>query len=64
MDTNLIDKLAILNLKEKNLKRVIDIYFYDAQKRTDAFNELKKVKKEIEKTKFKLKMEREMKKCK
>ena len=62
MNNKLIDELTLLNLKEKNLKRVLDVYFYDPQKRTNAFNELKQVKKDIEKIKFKLKIERKMKK--
>ena len=61
MSNILIDKLSMLVLKEKNLKRVLDIYYYDPRKRTEAFNELKQVKNDIEKVKFKLKIEREIK---
>lgn len=60
MNNKLIDELSMLVLKEKNLKRVLDIYFYDPRKRTEAFNELKQVKKDIEKVKFKLNVERKM----
>lgn len=62
MNNKLIDELAMLKLKEKNLKRVLDIYFYDSKKRENNFKELKKVKKDIEKIKFKLRIERKMKK--
>lgn len=62
MNNKLIDELTMLKLKEKNLKRVLDIYFYDPKKRENNFKELKKVKKDIEKIKFKLRIERKMKK--
>lgn len=62
MNNKLIDELAMLKLKEKNLKRVLDIYFYDPKKRESNFKELKNVKKDIEKIKFKLRIERKMKK--
>lgn len=56
----LIEKLSNLKLEEKNLKRVLDVYYRDENMRTKAFNKIKKVKKEIEQIKFKLKLEREI----
>ncbi len=57
----LIERLSNLKLEEKNLKRVLDVYYRDENMRTKAFNKIKKVKKDIEQIKFKLKLEKELK---
>lgn len=57
----LIERLSNLKLEENNLKRILDVYYRDENMRTKAFNKIKKVKKEIEQIKFKLKLEKELK---
>lgn len=64
MSDKLIDKLAMLDLQEKQAKRLLDYYYYDIEKRNKFYKQLKEVKKEIDYVKFKLQLEREMKKCK
>lgn len=61
MNNKLIDKLSMLQLEESNLKRNLDKYYCDEKMRTRIFARLKKIKLEIEKTKFKLHLEREIK---
>lgn len=62
MNNNYIDILSDLELKKKKLKRCLDIAQYDTDKRTEIFYEIKDINKEIEKTKFKINLERKMKK--
>lgn len=57
----LIERLSNLKLEEKNLKRVLDVYYRDENMRTKAFNKIKKIKKEMEQIKFKLRLEKELK---
>lgn len=58
----LIDKLAHLELQERSLKRNINTYYFHAQKKEELFIRWKETKKEIETIKFKLRLERELKK--
>lgn len=58
----LIDKLAMLDMEEKSIRRNLNTYYVDIEKRTKLFAKLNKVKKEIEKVKFKLRVEREIRK--
>lgn len=61
MNDKLIDKLSKLQLEETNLKRNLDKYYCDEKMRTRIFARLKQIKNEIEKTKFKLQLERKIK---
>lgn len=61
-NNELIERLSILKLQEKNLLRVLDRVYNDLDKRTRVFNQIKEIKKEIESIKFKIRLEREMKK--
>lgn len=56
----LLNKLAKLKLEEKNLRKCLDIKYYDDEKRAEIFNKIKDCKKEIEKIKFKIKMEEKL----
>lgn len=58
----LLSKLSELELTKSYLKRQLDINYFDYKKRTSNFNKLKKVQKEIQEVKFKLKLIKEMKK--
>ena len=60
MGNKLIDKLANLTMEEKSLRRCLDIKYYDDEKRTQIFARIDKCKKEIEKVKFKIRMERKL----
>lgn len=57
----LIEKLSKLKLEEASLKRSLDVKYCNKKTRTFLFNKIKKLKKEIEKVNFKLRMERKMK---
>ena len=59
MSKELIDKLSKLKLTEATLKRALDKNFVKEDKQK-IFKELEEIKKEIELTKFKLKMEKEL----
>lgn len=61
-NNELIERLSILKLQEKNLLRVLDRVYNDLDKRTRVFNQIKEIKKETESIKFKIRLEREMKK--
>lgn len=61
MNNELIEKLSLLTLEKKYLKRELDNNWYDRIKRQNIFNKIKKVNKEIEYVKFKLELERKMK---
>lgn len=55
-----LDKLALLILEERCLIRNIDVYFHNNEIKHKLFVRLEEVKKDIRRTKFKLKMEREL----
>lgn len=61
MNNDLIDKLSLLTLEKKYLKRELDTIWYDREKRIKAFNKIKNIDKEIEYVKFKLQLERKIK---
>lgn len=58
----LIDKLSKLKLEENCLKRNLDMNYLDLELRTKIFKRIKENKKEIELVKFKIRLEKEMKK--
>ena len=57
---NLIDELTKLKVEEKAIRRCLDIKYYDNDKRTEMFAKLKECKNNIEKVKFKIRMERKL----
>lgn len=61
MNNDLIDKLSLLTLEKKYLKRELDTNWYDREKRIKTFDKIKNVNKEIEYVKFKLQLERKIK---
>lgn len=61
MNNELINELSKLKLEESCLKRHIDRNYYNAKLRTKLFQRLKEVKNEIERVKFKIRLEREKK---
>lgn len=60
MSKELIDKLAELKLEKNSLLRATEYKFNSNKKREKLFFRLKDVNKEIEKTKFMLRLEREI----
>ena len=62
MSNELISKLSKLKLERGCIKRNIDTNYKHPKIKTELFERLKEVDKEIEKVKFKLKLEKEMKK--
>lgn len=58
--TKLLNEFKKLREEEKNLKRCLDIKYYDDYKRTEMFDRLKQCKKDIEKVKFKMRMEKKL----
>ena len=61
MNNNLIEKLSLLTLEKKYLKRELDNIWYDKEKKKKIFDKIKIVDKEIEYVKFKLELERKIK---
>ena len=61
MSNELISKLSKLNLEKNSLKRNIEINYKNTKIKAELFDRLKVVNKEIEKVKFKLRLEKEMK---
>lgn len=59
MSKELIEKLSKLKLTEATLKRALDVGFSREDKQK-IFREIDDIKKEIELTKFKLKMKKEL----
>lgn len=62
MSNRLISQLSELKMKEKHLKRFLDVTYYDKQKRKKFFEEIQKTKKDIKNIKFQIRLEREMRK--
>lgn len=61
MRNTLLEELTDLQLREKQLKRNLDLKYYDEEKRQYYFEQLELTQKEIKKIKFKLNVERELK---
>lgn len=61
MNKELINQLSKLLLEESSLKRHIDRNYYNVEVRGKLFMRLKVVQNEIQKVKFKIKLEREKK---
>lgn len=61
MHKELIEKLSNLQMKERYLKRYLDINYYDEEKRNFYFDEIRKVKDEIRKVNFMLRLNKEKK---
>ena len=59
MNNELINQLSKLTLEERALKRNIDRNYYNAKVRHKLFVRLKEVKQEIQKVKFRIRLERE-----
>lgn len=62
MNDKLIDKLTKLELEEKCIKRNLDRYYRNENDRTRLYKRLQEIKKEKEQVKFKLRLEKELKK--
>ena len=62
MNKDLIEKLSLLKLEKKYLKRELDNKWHDREEKQKLFDRIKDVNKEIEYVKFKLELERKMKK--
>lgn len=60
-NNKLIEELSKLTLEEKSLKRNLDKYSNKSLTRTKIFYRLNEVKSEINKIKFKIKLEKELK---
>lgn len=60
MNNELIEKLSLLTLEKKYLKRELDNNWYDRKRKQKLFDRIKSVNKEIEYVKFKLELERKM----
>jgi len=58
----LIEKLAMLEMNEKSIRRNLNTYYVDKEKRAKLFKKLHQVHKDIECVKFKLRIEREIRK--
>ena len=61
MKNNLYEELCDLQKKEDEIKINLDIQYFDRERRTFLFNELKKTKKDIEKIRFKIKLKEKIK---
>ena len=57
MKNNLYEELYDLERKYENLKTNLDIDYFNRRRRTFCFNELKKTRQEIQKVKFKIKIQ-------
>lgn len=62
MNNKNIDELSNLLMEEKSLKRILDLNYYNKEARDKHFSRLLEVQKEIRKVKFKIKLEKQIKK--
>lgn len=58
----LLDILVKLEMEEKSILRNLNTYYFDISKKESLYKKLKNIRTEIQQTKFKLRMEREIKK--
>lgn len=58
----LLEKMVHLEMEEKSILRNLNTYYYNAEKKELLYRKLKEVRKKIQQTKFKLRMEREIRK--
>lgn len=58
----LLEKLVMLEAEEKSILRNLNTYYYNTTTKEKLYTKLKETRKDIQHTKFKLRMEREMKK--
>ena len=61
MNNTLLDRLTQLDLEERTLKRSLDASYCNEKERTRLFNKIKLIKKEKDKIKFKIHLERKIK---
>lgn len=61
MNNKLIEKLSSLKLAESAIKRNLDRNYYNLKLRSKLFKELKQIQNEIERVKFKIRLEKEKK---
>lgn len=61
MSNKLIEKLSLLTLEKKYLKRELDNNWYNSEIKKKLFEKIKNVNKEIKCVKFKLELERKIK---
>lgn len=59
MNDDLISQLSELELKEKHLKRCLDVTYYNSEKRNKFFEEIKEIRKQKDIIKFKIRMRKE-----
>jgi len=62
MSKHLLLKIKELEEKRLSLKRCLDVNYYNKEIRNSLFEQINEIEKEIEKVKFKLTLEREIKK--
>lgn len=61
-NNDLIEKLSNLEMQKKSILRELDRVYNNFELRTKRFNEVKEIKKEIEQIKFKIRLEKELRK--
>lgn len=61
VNNKLIEKLSSLKLAESAIKRNLDRNYYNLKLRSKLFKELKQIQNEIERVKFKIRLEKEKK---
>lgn len=64
MNNELIEELSKLELQKKHLIRCLDSQYYNKCQRAKTFEKIKDLKKQIEKLKFKIRLNREIKNVK
>lgn len=64
MNNELIEELSKLELQKKHLIRCLDSQYYSKHQRTKTFEKIKDLKKQIEKVKFKIRLNKEIKNVK
>lgn len=64
MNDKYIEELSKLRLEETHLKRCLDVKYYNKEQRKKFFERIKEIKKEKEKLKFKIRLQKEVKNAK